>query len=67
MNTVWIIHKGVYVFRNFILNHEMIREVKAMADAKQKRLTLQHDRRTDFRDYYEIPTEQDYTSLLTQV
>jgi hypothetical protein len=68
MNVFWTLHKDAFVFRNFILNSEMVSEIRDIVMGKTgKLLPIKVDRRTDFRQYYDIPTEQDYQALLSHV
>lgn len=67
MNTFWVIHNGAFVFRNMIMNLTMKHEVEAIALNKGKILNTIMDRRTDFRNYYDIPSEEEYSALLTHI
>jgi hypothetical protein len=68
MNTFWVIHKGVFVFRNWILNTDMAEELRDRAEKKNGEfLMFKDDRRTDFRNYYDFPTHEQFNELLATI
>lgn len=70
MNTFWIIHDGIFIFRNFIMNTSMVEEIRDIAEQRSGGNTLfnfEDDRRSDFREYYDFPTKEQYDELARTV
>jgi hypothetical protein len=70
MNTFWAIERGIFVFRNFIINAEMAEEVREVAEKRSKGcklLSFKKDRRGGIRKYYDFPTHEQFKELLTHV